>query len=183
MKKQINEFKRMQQLAGLITEAKAEVYSYEATPEKQALYDKIATELEKLIKDIASKLKIKPSNIRISCDGLWDNGGYKNRGLVVQIKANNNTWEKPWKGNNKIIQTPNTEGILIHPGMSGNGIVDLKLDIDNTYNKELETIYKKAREQNLGKYVSDFNVQLANSLTPQEIELIAPNTPVIITGK
>jgi hypothetical protein len=47
----------MQQLAGLITEAKAEVYSYEATPEKQALYDKIATELEKLIKLIKGKEK------------------------------------------------------------------------------------------------------------------------------
>jgi hypothetical protein len=183
MKQQINEFKRMQQLAGLITEAKAEVYSYEATPEKQALYDKIATELEKLIKDIASKLKIKPSNIRISCDGLWDKESYKNRGLVVQIKSSKNTWNKPWIGNNIIVQTPNNEGIIIHPGLSGKGVVDLDLDIDNTYNKELETIYKKAREQNLGKYVSDFNVQLANSLTPQEIKLIAPNTPIVITGK
>jgi len=114
---------------------------------------------------------------------LWDKEGYKNRGLVVQIKSNENIWKKPWIGNNLIIQTPNNEGVRIHPGMSGNGIVDLKLDIDNTYNKELETIYKNAREQNLGKYVSDFNVQLANSLTPQEIKLIAPNTPIVITGK
>jgi len=169
-----NEFKRMQKLAGLITEAKAEIYPYEATPEKQALYDKIATVLEKFINNIASKLEIKPSDIRISCDGLWDEGSYKNRGLVVQIKANDNTWEKPWAGNALIMQTPNKEGVTIMPG---------DINMDGFKNKELRTIFDKASNLDLSSYVADFNTKLTRSLKPEEIELIAPNTPIVVTGK
>jgi|LakMenE01Jun11ns_1017448.scaffolds.fasta_scaffold9959390_2 hypothetical protein len=175
--KQLNEVKRMRQLAG-INEGQAEIYPFQAPSETQALYDKIATVLEKFINNIAVKLEIEPSNIRVSCDSLWDKK-YKNKGLVVQIKSSDNKWKKPWVGNNLIVQTQNGEGVKISPGLNGSG----EIDIDGFKNKELRAIYDKASELNLDKYVADFNTKLANSLKPEEIELIAPNTPIVVTGK
>lgn len=178
MKQQINEIKRMQQLAG-ITEGQAEIYPFQATSEKQVLYDKIATVIEKFINNIASKLEINPSNIRVSCDSLWSDSKYKDKGLAVQIKSNNDKWNQPWIGNNLIMQTPNNEGIIIFPGLSGSG--DVK--INGSKNKELRIIFDKVHDLNLPIYVADFNAKLSKSLKPEEIELIAPNTPVIVTGK
>jgi hypothetical protein len=175
--KQLNEIKRMQQLAG-INEGQAEIYPFQALPEEQVLYDKIATVLEKFINNIAAKLEIEPSNIRVSCDSLY-NKQYKDKGLVVQIKSNDNKWEKPWVGNNLIIQTPNNEGITISPGLNGSG----EININGSKNKELRVIFDKANDLDLDKYVADFNKKLSNSLKPEEIELIAPNTPIVVTGK
>jgi hypothetical protein len=173
MKQNINEIKRMQQLAG-ITEGQAEKYPFQATPEEQALYDKIATVLEKFINNIASKLEIDPSNIRISCDNLWDDSQYRNKGLTVQIKSSDNTWKEPWIGNALIMQTSNREGVII---------LSRDINMNGFKNKELRTIFDKASDLNLDKYVADFNTKLVNSLKPEEIKLIAPNTPIIVTGK
>ena len=78
-----------------------------------------------------------------------------------------------------MLQTPNSEGVIITPGLSGTGEVDIK----GQKNEELRAIFNKAIDLNLDSYVADFNTKLAKSLKPEEIKLIAPNTPIIVTGK
>ena len=46
------------------------------------------------------------------CSGLGDKGESRNKGLVVQIKANDSKW-KGIHGNKLIIQTINDKGVLI----------------------------------------------------------------------
>jgi hypothetical protein len=157
----------------ILTEAKAESYPFMSTLEQEKLYDRLATDLEKFISNIATKLEINPSNIRMICSRLGDEGESRNKGLVVQIKANDSKW-KGIHGNNFIIQTINDEGVLI----------DTKeVEIKGSKNKELRDIWNKAIDLEMDDYVSQFNTKLASSLTPEEAKLIHQRTPVIITGK
>jgi hypothetical protein len=154
----------------------AEIYPFQASDNKKLLYDKIATALNDLISDVTDMLDISSSNVRISCDGLWSDDK-NDRGLVVQIKSNNNTWKKPWPGNNYIIQTLSGEGVTIKAHSFDS------IDIDGFRDKELRGIFDKACELELDKHVAEFNKKLAKSLTSSELKLIAPNTPIIITGE
>jgi len=151
---------------------KAEMYPFQATQENIELYDKIATELNKFIIVIADKLKIPPSDIRISCDNLWDSM-YRNQGMAVQIKSNSNTWDKARPNNNQIMQTPNSEGVIISRS---------DYSIDGIRNKELRNLLNEAVELELDKVVADYNKYIASLVTPSEYKTIAANTPVIITG-
>jgi hypothetical protein len=154
----------------------AEMYPFQASDNVKMLYDKIATALDEVIHSISEKLNIEQSNIRISLDSLWDKS-CRSSGLAVQIKAKNNEWEKPWNGNNFIIQTPNSEGVLINSSSFTN------IDIKGFRNFELRAIYDNAHDLGLDKYVKDFIINLVNSLSLDELKLIAPNTPILVTGE
>lgn len=152
----------------------SDVYPYQASPEKIALYDKIANELEKTVSMIANQLGTSESNIRISLDSLWSEKN-KDRGMVVQIKADDAQWKKAWIGNALILQTQNGEGVTVSPYHG--------TDIGGNKNPEVRAIYNKALDSDLESLVASENAKIANSLSPEELELIAPNTPVIVTGK
>ena len=156
----------------------SDVYPFQASPEKKALYDKIANELEKTVSMIANELGTSESNIRISLDYLYDDlkdNKAKKKGMFIQVKTDDAQWKEAWTGNALIMQTVNNEGVTIS---SYRGI-----DINNNKNPKVRTIYNKALDLNLESLVAAENAKIADSLTPKEIELIAPNTPVIVTGK
>jgi hypothetical protein len=159
---------------GTLLKETSETYPFQASPEKKALYDKIANELEGTISMVANKLGVPKSDIRISLDSLWDEK-YKNKGMIVQVKADDTEWKEAWTGNALIMQTVNGEGVTIS---SYHGI-----DTNGNKNPKVRTIYNKALDLDLESLAAAENAKIANSLTPKEIELIAPNTPVIVTGK
>jgi len=152
----------------------ANIYPFQASPEQKALYNKISNELEGTISMVANKLSIPKSDIRISLDSLWDEK-YKNKGMIVQVKADDTEWKKAWTGNALIMQTLNGEGVTIS---SYHGT-----DVNGNKNPKVRTIYNKSLDLDLESLVATENAKIADSLTPKEIELIAPNTPVIVTGK
>jgi len=152
----------------------ADKYPFQASKEKIALYDKIANELEKTVSMIANKLGTSESNIRISLDRLWDKES-KDRGMIVQIKADDAQWKEAWTGNALIMQTQNGEGVIVS--------TYYKTYINGDKNPEVKAIYNKVLDLDLKNLVTSENAKIANSLSPEEIELIAPNTPVIVTGK
>jgi hypothetical protein len=154
----------------------ADTYPFQASPEKIALYNKIANELEGTISMIANKLDIPKSDIRISLDSLW-NEEYKNKGMKVQVKADDTEWKEAWTGNALIMQTVNGEGVVI----SANDFLGTK--IDGNKNPQVRAIHNKALELDLQSLVAAENAKITNSLTPEELSLIAPNTPVLVTGK
>lgn len=174
MKKQIlsEEFKRMQKLAGIIIEG-ADLYPVASDPETKSLYDKIANELEKTVSMVASKLGISESNIRISLDGLW-NEKSRDKGMIVQIKSDDTKWKEAWTGNALIMQTQNGEGVTVSPYYG--------TDIKGNKAPEVRAIYNKALDLDLESLLSDENTKIANSLSPEELKMIAPNTPIIVTG-
>jgi hypothetical protein len=153
-----------------------DVYPVQASPEEIALYDKISTELEKIISIIANQLDISESNIRILLGYLW-NKKNKDKGMVVQIKADDAQWKKAWTGNTRIMQTQNGEGVVIAADPFAG------TQIDGNKNPKVRAIYNKALDLDLESLVASENTKIANSLSPEEVELIAPNTPVIVTGK
>jgi hypothetical protein len=156
---------------------KAEVYPFQASEEKKELYDNLATKLYALINDISKKLNISRSNIRISCDYLYKPNPNNTFGLVVQIKTNNDSWKEPWAGNNYIMQSLSEDGIII-----GDSRIEQNDRDDNSF-EEINNLYLQARRLNLRQLVKDFNTKIKESLTDEEISSIAPNTPIIITGK
>jgi len=152
----------------------ANKYPFQASPEEIALYDKIANELEKTVSMIANELGTSESNIRISLDNLW-NEKSRDRGMIVQIKADDAQWKEAWTGNALIMQTQNGEGVTVS---SYHGT-----DINGNKNPEVRAIYNKALDSDLENLVASENTKIANSLSPEELNMIAPNTPVIVTGK
>jgi len=153
-----------------------EKYPFQASPEKKALYDKIANELEGTISMVANKLDVPESDIRISLDNLWDEKN-KNKGMKVQVKADDTEWKEAWTGNALIMQTANGEGVVI----SADDFHGTK--IDGNKNPKVRAIYNKVLDLDLEGLVAAENAKIADSLTPEEIKMIAPNTPVIVTGK
>ena len=152
----------------------ADKYPFQAKPEEIALYDKIANELEKTVSMIANKLGTSESNIRISLDSLWDEKN-KDKGMIVQIKADDAQWKEAWTGNALIMQTQNGEGVTVSPYHG--------TDINGNKNPEVRALYNKALDLDLESLIASENAKIANSLSPEELKLIAPNTPVIVTGK
>jgi hypothetical protein len=161
---------------GTLLKETSETYPYQASPEKKALYDKIANELEGIISMVANELGVPKSDIRISLDSLWDDKN-KNKGMVVQVKTDDTEWEKAWTGNNLIIQTANGEGVTI----SAADFLGTK--IKGNKNPKVRAIYNKALDLDLQSLVAAENARIADSLTPEKIQMIAPNTPVVVTGK
>ena len=153
----------------------SQIYPWKPSKNVVEVYDKIATKLHTIITEVANKLNIESSDIRASLDGLWCKDDKKG-GLAIQIKSKDNTWDKPWAGNNLIIQTPNNEGVVI----TTSKFTDI--DLKGIKNKELRTIFDNACELNLDEYITNLNNNLVDTLTPSDIRAIAPNTPVIITG-
>jgi len=123
---------------------------------------------------IANELGTSESNIRISLDNLW-NEKSRDRGMIVQIKADDTQWKEAWTGNALIMQTQNGEGVTVS---SYHGT-----DINGNKNPEVRAIYNKALDSDLENLVASENAKIANSLSPEELNMIAPNTPVIVTGK
>jgi hypothetical protein len=154
----------------------AEKYPFQASPEQKALYDEIANELEGTISMVANKLGIPKSDIRISLDNLWDEKN-KNTGMIIQVKADDTEWKEAWTGNALIMQTVNGEGVTIAAD-DFHGV-----DIKGNKNPKVRAIYNKALDLDLESLAAAENAKIANPLTPEELTLIAPNTPVIVTGK
>ncbi len=157
----------------------ADKYPYQASPEKIALYDKIANELEKTISMIANKLGTSESNIRISLDYLWDDlkgNKAKKKGMSIQVKTDDAQWKEAWTGNALIMQTQNGEGIVI----PSNPFFGIK--VEGQKNPKVRSLFNKALDLDLEDLAASENARIADSLSPEEIKLIAPNTPVIVTG-
>jgi hypothetical protein len=161
---------------GTLLKETSETYPFQASPEKKALYDKIANELEGTISMVANKLGVPKSDIRISLDSLWDEK-YKNKGMKVQVKVDDTEWKKAWTGNALIMQTVNGEGVVISAD-DFHGV-----DIEGNKNPKVRVIYNKVLDLDLQNLIAAENAKIADSLTPEELSLIAPNTPILITGK
>ena len=158
----------------------SDVYPFQASPEKKALYDKIASELEKTVSMVASELEIPKSDIRISLDYLWDDGeGNKNKkkGMFIQVKTDDTQWKEAWIGNALIMQTQNGEGIVI-PSNPFFGI-----EIKGQKNPKVRSLFNKALDLDLEDLAASENVRIADLVSDEEMKIIAPNTPVIVTGK
>ena len=152
----------------------ADKYPFQASPEKIALYDKIANELEKTVSMVANKLGTSESNIRISLDNLWSKKN-RDQGMIVQIKADDTQWKEAWVGNALIMQTQNGEGVTVSHYYG--------TDINGENNPEVKSIFDKVIDSNLESLVASENAKIVNSLSPEEFDMIAPNTPVIVTGE
>jgi hypothetical protein len=158
----------------------ADIYPYRKTPEEVTLYDKIANELEGTISMVANKLGVPKSDIRISLDYLWDDmevNKNKKKGMFVQVKADDAEWGKAWAGNALLIQTTNKEGIVI-PSNPFYGI-----SINGQKNPKVRSLYNKALDLDLEDLVASENARIADLVSDEEMKIIAPNTPVVITGK
>lgn len=170
---------------------KAEIYpsfyEKETNPEKIKrkskmiqLYDDVAREfLKPLINTIAQQLEISPKDIRASFDGLWKENSSD---LSIQIKLPDNTWKKPWTGNNIIMQTENNEGIVINNRSGIRVSYDKRPgatlpEVQDMYD-DLYMLIKKEKIQNLiNTKLSQFEAGFRN------YDLIAPNTPILYTEK
>jgi len=158
----------------------SDTYPFQADPETIALYDKIASKLEGTISMVASKLEIPESDIRISLNYLWDDlQGNKNKkkGMFIQVKTDDATWDEAWTGNPLIMQTTNDEGIVI-PSNPFFGV-----SIKGNKNPKVRAIYNKALDLDLEALAASENTKIADLVSPEEMKLIAPNTPIIVTGK
>ena len=158
---------------------KSEVYPYQASPEKIELYDRIASELQETITMVSNKLEIPKSNIRISLDYLYDDlqgNKAKKRGMFVQVKTDDSQWGEPWTGNALLLQTEDKEGIVI----PSNPFFGVK--ISGQRNPKVRSIFNKALDLDLEMYVVLENCRIADLISSEEMKLIAPNTPVIVTG-
>ena len=157
---------------------KAQVYPWQATPEKIELYNKIAAQTYALLSKLAQELNLDVSNFRASFDGLYyglDERDRNKTDLTIQIKDPNDTWKEPWTGNALIPQTVSGEGLCLWT-YSG-----------NYYNKNesevLSQLIPIIVNKEIIKLMFRFALQVRNNLTPEEKELIAPNTPILVTGK
>ena len=158
---------------------KSEVYPFKASLEKIELYDRIANELQKTITMVSDKLEIHESNIRISLDYLWDDlqgNKAKKRGMFIQIKTDDVQWKEPWTGNALLLQTENGEGIVI-PSNPFFGV-----QISGQRNPKVRFLFNKSLDLDLESLVVLENNRIADLISSEEMKLIAPNTPVIITG-
>lgn len=156
---------------------KSQTYPFRSSPEKIELYDKIASELEKTLNSLSEVLNIPKSEFRLSLDQLWDDYS-RDKGLSVQIKSSDTSWKEAWTGNNYILQSLSGEGVLI-----GNRRFDDKVQIDGNRNIKVREIFNKVLDnENIEQFVSEENTRIANLLTEEELSLIAPNTPIVITG-
>jgi hypothetical protein len=158
----------------------SDTYPFQADPETIALYDKIASKLEGTISMVASKLEIPESDIRISLNYLWDDlQGNKNKkkGMFIQVKTDDAKWDKAWTGNALIMQTTNDEGIVI-PSDPFFGVY-----IKGNKNPKVRAIYNKALDLDLESLAASENAKIADLVSPEEMKLIAPNTPIVVTGK
>jgi hypothetical protein len=181
----------LQNMPTSTSSVKADVYPFfyenEIRPEKIKrrseqikLYDNITSEfLKPLINTVAQQLEILPKDIRASFDGLFkENSPF----LSIQIKLPNDTWKKPWTGNSLIMQTESEDGIVI------NNVTGIKTNYDKRPGAtlpEVQDMYddlymliKKEKIQNLiNTKLSQFEAGFRN------YDLIAPNTPILYTGK
>jgi hypothetical protein len=158
----------------------SDTYPFKATPEVIALYDKIANELEGTISMVANKLEIPESDIRICLDYLYDDlqgNKAKKRGMFIQVKTDDAKWDEAWTGNPLIMQTTNDEGIII-PSNPFFGV-----NIKGNKNPKVRAIYNKALDLDLEALAASENTKIADLVSPEEMKLIAPNTPIIVTGK
>ena len=158
----------------------SDTYPFQADSETIALYDKIASKLEGTISMVASKLEIPESDIRISLNYLWDDlQGNKNKkkGMFIQVKTDDAKWDKAWTGNALIMQTTNDEGIVI-PSDPFFGVY-----IKGNKNPKVRAIYNKALDLDLESLAASENAKIADLVSPEEMKLIAPNTPIVVTGK
>jgi len=158
----------------------SDTYPFQADPEKISLYDRIASKLEGTISMVASKLEIPESDIRISLDYLWDDlQGNKNKkkGMFIQVKTDDAKWDKAWTGNALIMQTTNDEGIVI-PSDPFFGV-----NIKGNKNPKVRAIYNKALDLDLESLAASENAKIADLVSSEEMKLIAPNTPIVVTGK
>lgn len=154
----------------------AEIYPFQPSKKTVEVYDNIATKLHTIVLEVANKLNLVPTDIRASLDGLWYDKD-KHRGLAIQIKSKDNIWEKPWSGNNLIIQTLNSEGVIIKTNDFDN------IELDGNRSKELRSIFDNACDLELDKHVMNLIKDLVNSLTSSDIKAVAPNTPIVVTGR
>jgi hypothetical protein len=160
---------------------KAQIYSWEASPERKLLYDKIATQTYSLLSKLAQELNYDISNFRASFDGLYygqapDYYPPNQTSLTIQIKPSDDTWKEPWTGNALIPQNVSGEALILRS--YNNTTYD-----DSEGNPTLSQLLPVIEEKNLIKIVSEFALKIKNSLTPEEVDLIAPNTPILVTGK
>jgi hypothetical protein len=156
---------------------KAQIYPWQATPEKIELYNKIATQTYSLLVAISKELNLDISNFRASFDGLYYGVDERDRNktdFTIQIKDPSDTWKEPWTGNALIPQTVSGEGLCLWT-YSG-----------DWYNKSesevLSQLIPVIVDKGIIKLMFRFALQVRESLTPEEIELIAPNTPILVTG-
>ena len=165
---------------GTLLKETPETYPSQASPERKALYDKIANKLEGTISMVASKLEIPKSDIRISLDYLYDDledNKSKKKGMFIQVKADDAKWDKAWTGNPLIMQTTNDEGVVI-PSNPFFGV-----SIKGNKNPKVRAIYNKALDLDLETLAASENAKIADLVSPEEMKLIAPNTPIVVTGK
>lgn len=160
---------------------KSQTYPFRPSPEQVKLYDKIASELGKTINVLSEILSIPKSEFRLSLDGLWD--GYsrdnkRDKGLTVQIKPSDTSWKEAWTGNNYILQSLSGEGVLISNGRFGDNV-----RIDGNRNIKVREIFNRVLDNgDIEQIVSEENTRIVNLLTEEELSLIAPNTPIVVTG-
>ena len=144
------------------------------------LYDNIAGEfLKPLVNVIAQQLEISPKDIRTSFDGLYNKNSPF---LSIQIKLPNDIWENPWTGNSLIMQTKSKGGIVI------NNLTGIKADYDKQPGAtlpEVEELYDDLYMMVKKRKILDLvNIRLSQFMAGfRDQKNIAPNTPIIYTGK
>lgn len=163
-------------------------YEKETNPEKIKhklkviqLYNDITREfLKPLINTIAQQLEISPKDIRASFDGIWKKDNEPS--LSIQIKLPDNKWKKPWTGNNLIMQTENNEGIVINTYHGIQVNYDKKPGATLPEVEEMyDDLYLKIKKE---KILNLINTKLSQFIAGfRDYDLIAPNTPILYTGK
>jgi len=160
--------------------AKAQQYPYSETPKEIEVYDNIVQEfLKPLIDIISQQLGISSKDIRASFGGIWKKD---NEMLSIQIKLPNDKWKEPWTGNNLIMQTESGDGIVIstyhgikkeYDERPGATLPEIEEAYDDLYlNIKKEKILNLIKIK-LSQFMAGFT----------DYNSIAPNTPILYTGK
>jgi hypothetical protein len=97
--------------------------------------------------------------------------------MFIQVKTDDAKWDEAWTGNPLIMQTTNDEGIVI-PSNPFFGV-----SIKGNKNPKVRAIYNKALDLDLEALAASENTKIADLVSPEEMKLIAPNTPIVVTGK
>jgi len=179
--KNIPEPTTLQNKSTSTSSVKAQQYPYSEKPKQIEVYDYIAREfLKPLIDTIAQQLEISPKDIRASFDGIWKEDNEPS--LSIQIKLPNDRWKEPWTGNNLIMQTESGDGIVI------NTYHGIKKNYDERpgatlpeVEEEYDDLYLKIKKEKILNLVKIKTSQFMAGFT--DYSIIAPNTPILYTGK
>lgn len=155
---------------------KADLYPFKPTKSVVKYYDSMAKELSFLLDKLSKELMLPTKNMR----GVWElytaPRVRSDIDLFIQIKKEKDIWSKAHGCNPLFMQTESKKGVVFQiSGISGKNIHVKTNDILD--DEEIYAICKKIKQ--VDSKVAEYYLKKSNFKT----KLLAPNTPVMVTGR